>query len=75
MGPLLFMYLPSWQHFSGAFVVAGDLAGLLLLPVAWPQRMGCSFSMQSLCDCRTLAKIVGDKAAPGLVTFTFIGIW
>ena len=43
--------------------------------VAWPQRMGCSLSMQLLCDCRTLAKIVGDKAAPGLVTFTFIGIW
>ena len=43
--------------------------------IACPHRMGCSFNMQSLCDCRTLAKIVGDKAAPGLVTFTFIGIW
>ena len=43
--------------------------------VAWPQKMGSPFSMRLLCNCRTLAKIVGDKAAPGLVTFTFMGIW
>ena len=43
--------------------------------LACPQRMGPSPSMQLLCACRTLAKMVGDKAAPGLVTFTFIGIW